>query len=508
MARPLDRIPPESRRFWIGLGVITLIALAWRVYYVIDQHVFCGSGSRDAFLRSPSCHEGRLLLNGDAAYYHWEANLVAKGYGFIDPTRFELFGTKTPSAGHPPAYMIYLAGVSRFIGTSELTHRLASTVLGAAAVFMIGVLARHIFKSDWAGWTAALLAAGYANLWINDEMLMSESMYVLATAVAVLLAYRFWDAPRVRTAVLMGLGIAFATLSRAEAISLFPFLAVPFGFLVTRRGGGKVRWKRGAKFALASCLAGGLLIVPWVAYNSTRFEHPVFLSNGAGSVLMTANCDSWVPRDEPQDAGQYRGTYHGNYVGYWSIYCTGGLDARLEHFYPPAKAAYYQEQLGNIPGTDINFFGDESTHEVAWRAVGTAEIKDHLRQMPWVIVLRVGRMWDFFRPRQNMFLNGVLEGRGYWQSRLATFEYYPLLALSIGGLVLLRRRRVPILPFLAIALTITITAATSFGITRYRAPVDAMLPVLAGGALVWLFQLVWNRWKQRGRAPQPAPAAP
>ncbi len=507
MARPLDRIPPESRRFWIGLGVITLIALAWRVYYVIDQHVFCGSGSRDAFLRSPACNQGRLLLNGDAAYYHWEANLVAKGYGFIDPTRYELFGMKTPSAGHPPAYMLYLAAVSRFIGTSQLTHRLASTLLGAGAVLMIGVLARHIFKNDWAGWVAALLAAGYANLWINDEMLMSESMYVLATATAVLLAYRFWDNPRIRTAVFMGLGIAFAALSRAEAVSLFPFLAIPFGFLVTRKGGGKVKWRQGFKYALTACLAGGLLMLPWVAYNITRFEHPVFLSNGAGSVLMTGNCDSTVPAGE-QDAGQYRGTFHGTYVGYWSIFCTGGLDAKLDHFYSPEKAAYYKAQLGNIPGTDVNFFGDESTHEVAWRAVGMAEIKDHLRLEPWMVTLRVARMFDFYRPTQNIFLNGVLEGRGYWQSKLATREYYPLLFFSIIGLVLLRRRRVPILPFIAIALAITLTAATSFGITRYRAPVDAMLPVLAGGALVWAFEQAWSAWRQRGRASQSAPVSP
>jgi 4-amino-4-deoxy-L-arabinose transferase-like glycosyltransferase len=507
MARPFDRIPPESRRFWLGLSGITLLALAWRVYYVIDQHVFCGSGARNEFLRSPSCNQGRLLLNGDAAYYHWEANLVAKGYGFIDPTRYELFGMKTPSAGHPPAYMLYLAGVSRFIGKSQLTHRLASTLLGAAAVFFIGVLARHIFKNDWAGWVAALLAAGYANLWINDEMLMSESMYVLATAVAVLLAYRFWDHPTIRSAVYMGLGIAFAALSRAEAVSLFPFLAIPFGYLVTRKGGGKVAWKQGTKYALAACVAGGLLMLPWVAYNSTRFEHPVFLSNGAGSVLMTANCDSTVPAGEPE-AGTYRGTFHGTYVGYWSIFCTAGLDAKLDHFYSPKKATYYKEQLGNIPGTDINFFGDESTHEVAWRAVGTAEIKDHLRQMPWMVVLRIARMYDLFRPEQNIFLNGVLEGRGYWQSRLATREYFPLLFFSIIGLVLLRRRRVPILPFLAIALAISVTAATSFGITRYRAPVDAMLPVLAGGALVWAFEQAWSWWQQRRHASRSATVAP
>src|SRR5207249_2214397 len=160
------------------------------------------------------------------------------------------------------------------------------------------------------------------------------------------------------------------------------FLAIPFAFLVTRKSTRKVEWKRGIKYGFASCLAGALLILPWVAYNFTRFDHPVYLSNGVGSVLMTANCDSRVPSNAPLDAGKY----------------------------------------------------------------------------------------DFFRPNQNIFLNGVLEGRGRWQSRLATYEYFPLLGFSIVGLVLLRRRRVPILPFLAIALTISVTAATSFGITRYRAP--------------------------------------
>ena len=147
--------------------------------------------------------------------------------------------------------------MSRFIGTSQLTHRLASTLLGAGAVFMIGILARRLFGNDWAGWIAALLAAGYAHLWINDEMLMSESMYVLTTAFAVWSAYRFWDRPRVRTAALMGLGIGLAALSRAEAITLFPFLAIPFAFLVTRKGGGRPQWKQGFKFAVAACLVGG-----------------------------------------------------------------------------------------------------------------------------------------------------------------------------------------------------------------------------------------------------------
>ena len=53
------------------------------------------------------------------------------------------------------------------------------------------------------------------------------------------------------------------------------------------------------------------------------------------------------------------------------------------------------------------------------------------------------------------------------------------MVLSIAGLVVLRRRRIPIFPYFAIALSVTITVALSFGITRYRTPVDVVMPLLA-----------------------------
>ena len=427
-------------------------------------------------------------LNGDAAYYHWEANLVAKGFGFIDPTRYELFGLKTPSAGHPPAYMLYLAGVSRFIGTSELTHRLASTLLGAGAVFMIGVLARRIFGNDWAGWTAAIFAAAYAHLWINDEMLMSESMYVLTTALAVLAAYRFWDAPRTHR----GAHGSRHRARRAEPGRSGEPVPVPRHPVRDPRDpatSNGIQWKRGVKCALTACVAGGLLMLPWVAYNLTRFEHPVYVSNGVGSVLMTANCDSTVPRARP---GPGR---------------TGAPTTARTSATGRSTARRAQREVRQVLPAEARRVPEGAArrhprhrHQLLRRRIdprGRVARGRHRRDQgppqPDAVDGRAARRAHVgllpARARTSS-LNGLLEGRGGWQSRLATIEYYPLLALSLVGLVLLRRRRVPILPFLAIAATITITAATSFGITRYRAPVDAMLPVL-GGALVWAVEPAW-----------------
>jgi hypothetical protein len=211
------------------------------------------------------------------------------------------------------------------------------------------------------------------------------------------------------------------------------------------------------RYLVASFGVGGLLMAPWIGFNLTRFQRPVLMSNGIGSVLMVANCDQ---------------TYSGYLFGYWSINCAAGLE---------------------------NLKGDESEKEVVWRRRGLDYIKHHGDRYPIVTAARIARMWGIWTPSritEGIKFDAALEGRGLWQSQLATDQYFVLLPFAVAGVFVLRRRRVPILPFLAIAGTITFTAATTFGITRYRAPVDAMLPVLAGVAFFAALD-AWRRSRQQ-----------
>ncbi len=417
------------RGIHVGLAFIALAGLQYRIWYDVWER-------------------GRLRLNGDAAYYHWQANDLAHGLWFIDPGQYHWYGRITPSAGHPPVYLLYLAGVSKFIGQSELTHRLASCLLGGIAIFVIGMIGREL-GDDRVALLSAVGAAVYAQLWINDEMLMSESAYVLTSALMVWWAIRFWKQPTTGRAALMGAGIALAALTRAEAALLFPLLALPYALL--KRNGD---WRTRIRYVVVSFGVGALLMAPWIGFNLTRFQKPVLMSNGIGSVLMVANCDQ---------------TYSGPFFGYWSINCAAGLE---------------------------NLKGDESQKEVVWRKRGLDYIRAHESRYPIVTAARVARMWGVWTPSrvsQGIQYDGLLEGRGVWQMRLATDQYYVLLVIGLAGLWLLYKRRQPILPFIAIAATITFTAATTFGITRYRAPVDAMLPVLAAIAIVQ----VMDRWRSR-----------
>lgn len=433
------------RGFHIGLAFISIAGLLYRIWFDVWER-------------------GRLTLNGDAAYYHWQSNDIAHGLWFVDPGQYHWFGRITPSAGHPPVYLLYLAAVSRFIGQSQLTHRIASCFLGGGAIFVIGLIGRELWD-ERVGLFGAAGAAVYAHLWINDEMLMSESAYVLTSALMVLWALRFWKRPTVGRAALMGAGIALAALTRAEAALLFPLLALPFA--LARK---HASWRERAKYVVASFGVGAALMAPWLGFNLSRFQRPVLMSNGIGSVLMVANCDQ---------------TYSGPLFGYWSINCAAGL--------------------GDLKG-------DESQKEVVWRKRGLKYIKHHEGRYLIVTAARVARMWGIWTPQritQGVKFDAALEGRGFWQSQLATDQYFFMLPFAIAGLVVLRRRRVAILPFVAIAGTITFTAATTFGITRYRAPVDAMLPVLAGVAVFAAID-EWKRRREAGSAAPPTadPGAP
>ena len=96
--------PPTPRRnFAIGMAVIAVVALGIRVAWVLIAR-------RD------------FALHGDDFFYHWQANALADGLGFINPLTWKALGRFDPSAAHPPLYTLYLAVVSWFGGTSALTH--------------------------------------------------------------------------------------------------------------------------------------------------------------------------------------------------------------------------------------------------------------------------------------------------------------------------------------------------------------------------------------------------
>jgi hypothetical protein len=100
-------------------------------------------------------------------------------------------------------------------------------------------------------------------------------------------------------------------------------------------------------------------------------------------------------------------------------------------------------------------------------------------------------MWDLYRPLQNVRFNWQLEARGERTSELALLTYYALLPFAVGGVVALKRRGLPICPLVGMAVMISVTAAWTFGTTRYRIPADVALVVAAAVGVEVVLRRRW-----------------
>ena len=87
-----------------------------------------------------------------------------------------------------------------------------------------------------------------------------------------------------------------------------------------------------------------------------------------------------------------------------------------------------------------------------------------------------------------------METRPYRWALVGLGMYYTLVVLSVGGLVILRRRRIPILPLVAVGLDVVVSVALTFGQTRYRTTFEVALVLAAAVQLEW----VWARLGRRG----------
>jgi 4-amino-4-deoxy-L-arabinose transferase-like glycosyltransferase len=126
---------------------------------------------------------------GDAYYYHYQANLLVGGHGFINPLTYAVAHRAVPAADHPPLWTLVLA-VAALVGLKSFWSQIVWSCLVGAAAIVVVALATHEIAGRRAGIAAAFLAACYPVFWINDGALMSETLVLLTSALVVWQSYR------------------------------------------------------------------------------------------------------------------------------------------------------------------------------------------------------------------------------------------------------------------------------------------------------------------------------
>lgn len=431
-----------DRRFLIALAAIAAAGFALRLAYVW-------------LARDGVCGEAALIdgCPGDAWVYHNSANLLADGRGFISPSDWIIDRVRYPSADHPPLLFVLLAAVS-FVGLdSWFAHHVVVVLIGTATVVVTGLATREVFGTRVAV-VAATLVALNPNVWINDGNVLTESPAILCMVLVMWAGYRLWYRPSPRAAVLLGVAIGASMLVRPESGMLLVLVAAPIALL--RRAD---VWRERIVRLVVVGLAAFVVVLPWVAYNLTRFNNPVTLSTGLGITLANTNCDL---------------TYYGDRIGYWSPQCI--------------------PEIPRPPGWD------QSDDERYLREVALDYIRSHQRRYPVVVAARIGRMWNLYKPFQQVELD-FYEGRPVWANRLALGVFYPVALLAIGGAVVTRRRRIPLSPVVAPIVMVTVSAVITFGHARYRAPAEASVCILAAIGGVAAFDALSRRRAGGGTEP-------
>ena len=300
------------------------------------------------------------------------------------------------------------------------------------------------------GLIAAFLVAVYPNLWMTDELALSETIAPLLVAGVLWFTYRFWKSPTLPRAVWLGASLGVAMLGRDELTLLVVFIMVPLVLLAKA-----LTWRRRAVTLAVGLVTVGLVVGPWVGYNLSRFDKPVFISSGLGVTLASADCAA---------------TYSGQYEGYWSMPC----------------ALHYAAE----PSVDTH--ADESVEGAQLQHLALDYVRAHENRLAPVTLAKLGRAFGFFHPMQQIHLDSYVETRPYRWAVTGLVAYYVLLALSIGGTVLLRRRRIPSFPLWAVGLDVVCSVALTFGQTRYRTTFEVSLVLLAAVQLEWC----WSRLRR------------
>ncbi len=450
MTADLDAVDLEARRnreWWRLIALIAVLGLAVRIWYILAFR-------QDPFINQlPNGQLFETTVWGDGLVFHKQANMLADGEGLISPLPFELQGIRQQSADHPPVYTLFLTLFS-FLGVrSELGHMLVSAPLGALTAVVFGVLGRRV-GGKHVGLIAATFGALDPNIWPYPGFVLSETVTIPLAGLVALFCYRCWDNPSLKEATGLGVVLGLAILARAE-LSIVALVGVaPFMMLLP-----KLSWARRTALLAMAGVVSSIIVLPWVGYNLSRFDEPVYLSIGLDYSLVQGNCDE---------------SYDDNLLGYYWLAC----------------------QSEALEGTGLDV-ADQAVGSLRLREVAFDYIADHPQRATTAVFARIGRITGVFHPLQQARLNSFIAGREPWVSNAAVIVYYPMAMLSFLGASVLRRRGVPLLPLLGLVLTSLIAVAMTLAVLRYRASAQPALAVLAAVAINHILQFARRALDER-----------
>jgi Dolichyl-phosphate-mannose-protein mannosyltransferase len=421
-----------SHRFLWALAGIVVIAIVVRILFIAGWAW------------------GSPLRGGDPLFFQQSASYLANGKGYVD--RFLGKGPLVPTAEHPPAFTFLLGGLDIVHVRSVDAHRIALACVSSLGVLAMGLLGRRL-----AGPRVGLLAAALAAvdpLFVEwGGFVMSESLYVVIVPTMLLFALRCLDRPNLWDFLALGFLVGVATLTRSEAVDFVVLLGAVVLILATGA------WRQRIAFAVVFAVGLGLLLVPWVVRNDIQMGSPL-LSTNEGLALSGSYSAGTISPSSP-------------YYGSFDNDSQFGLAAvLLTEAKPPDHAQHWTElTLSDAMGSSAKSYA-----------------RDHLSDLPGMVLAREGRVWGVYAPGSELAFDITEDGTGANGPKQADqiFNWVLLPFAIVGAVVLGRRSRRRLLIVLVPVVVVALNAAIIYGSTRLRVAAEPSIDVLAAISAVWL----------------------
>jgi 4-amino-4-deoxy-L-arabinose transferase-like glycosyltransferase len=389
----------------------------------------------------------------DAALY----NNIARN--IVDEHCFCLASYRS-TVSRPPLWPFIIAIIYFIAGKHEFLARLFYCFLGSGTCVLIYFFAKDIFGRRIALFSG-VIAAIYTGLFIYDGWLYTESLYTFCLLMFTYSLYRLQRTPLIldlkgrsrfsalfkygRWATLCGIFLGFVALTRPNGLIL---LSLPYIWAVILVLAKIMPWRAVVGNVLIITCITVLMVAPWTYRNYTVSHAFVPVSTGMGEVL--------------------RGSYN-------DIILNG--DPAVRGMWRPPPGVLNHDVSSYTPANDKA----DTARALDW-------IRAHLSAMPYILSLHFINTWIPYTYSHGL----PFEEFPHQMASLVMFSLIPIMAIPIfllaalGLLVTWKRRKDQLLVvYLTLAMTILMNVI-SYGDMRFRAPIEPLLVLLAGGFVWWL----------------------
>jgi 4-amino-4-deoxy-L-arabinose transferase-like glycosyltransferase len=405
--------------------------------------------------------ENGTKLVGDPEFFQLSASNLAHGYGYAVP--FLGKGKPVATALHPPLFSGLLAAFDLVGVQSADAHRIALAFVSAGSIVLMGMIGKRLMGAS-VGLIAATFAA-LSPLWVQwGGRLLSESLYLIVIPLLLLVALQCADLQRWWLFGLTGVAIGIATLTRAEAVGYILILGIPLIFLTSKT------WRTRVRYG-AAILTGVIVILgPWIVRNDVQL---------GGLTISTDSGTTWV------------GSYTKNtFSPSNSLY--GSFDNETQF----ADTAVFIKE--GKPPNGAKTWTELPLSDVLSR-VGITYARDHLTDLPGVVLAREGREWGVYALGSQLQYDS--EEGGQVPGFFVAGEILELISLPLavaGAFILAKRSRRDLVIILAPVVLTLIDAALFYGTTRLRAGAEPSIFLLSSITLVSSFH-----WLRKQLTPAP-----